>query len=223
VLCVAESLRQSAASLLPRRTVRARVQQLAPLYPALVKRARATVSDEQVTRIVRALVAERVPVHDLRTVLERLCDSEFGTADAGRGLILGDRTYDVYGVGEEPPEDAVSFVRSGLTRQIAGAAARGTRTLVVYLLDPALERPFESVGDDEPPSDGMADTLLAALTRELAYLPPTALVPCLLTAGRARAGVRAAIKHRYPRVSVVAHEELPADLNVQPVARISAS
>jgi len=65
------------------------------------------------------------------------------------------------------------------------------------------------------------DDILRALRAELAYLPPTALIPSVLTFVEARSTLQRLVNSEFPRMSVIAHEELPPGINVQPVARIS--
>jgi type III secretion protein V len=114
-------------------------------------------------------------------------------------------------------QNPLAFVRMGLCDQIADKASRGTNTVVVYLLDPALEHAIR-VG-----SEGVDDTLLAACYEEFAHLPPTAARPYILTGLETRQAVQDLLRSEFPRYAVLAHEELPPATNVQPVARISAN
>ena len=110
-------------------------------------------------------------------------------------------------------------MRIGLGREIAYKAARQTSTVVVYLLDPALERAVT----DMARSDETADAILDACHAEFAQLPPTAAIPHVLTTIEARSAVQELLRWEFPRQSVLAHEELPPRINVQPIARISSS
>ena len=95
------------------------------------------------------------------------------------------------------------------------------QTLVVYLLDVRMEqlalRARKAWGTDA------SYVFLEAVTRELAYLPPeTALVPHILTRKEIRRAVAAITRPVYPRMAVLAMEELSPDVNIQPIARIAA-
>lgn len=59
-----------------------------------------------------------------------------------------------------------------------------------------------------------------ALRSEFAHLPPTALRPALLTTAAVRTTLRDIVATEFPRTAVICYEDLPAAVNVQPVARI---
>src|SRR5262249_34556552 len=124
-----------------------------------------------------------------------------------------------------PSESAlVEFVRAGLRRRITSGNARGTKTLVVYLLDQEIENLFDPArrnGSELP--EGEISRGIDALAREIAELPGTAFLPVVLSAAHARRGLREAIRMSFPRLPVMTYAELPPDINVQPVARISLS
>ena len=184
------------------------LQKLSPAFPALVKLVQSRYSDEHVTGVVRALARERVSVQNLRAILEGVLDADLPRE--GQRETAAQMDGDVDG--------AVSQVRTALGAAIAHQAARSTNTIVVYLLDPAIERLAGL-----PPSefDRHREDILVAVRKELAYLPPTAQVPSLLTAKSGRAAFQRLIATEYPRMSVLAHEEIPAGRNIQPVARIA--
>ena len=106
--------------------------------PALVKLAQSRRSDDDVTALVRALARERVSVQNLRAILEGMLD-----VDLARGGELK-----VAARADSDARAALSQVRTALGAAIAHQAARGTDTIVVDLLDPAIERQA-----GEPPSE----------------------------------------------------------------------
>jgi flagellar biosynthesis component FlhA len=63
--------------------------------------------------------------------------------------------------------------------------------------------------------------LIAALDAELAALPVNARRPLILVRASARLAVRRAIVGTWPRMPVLAYEELDPAVNVQPVARLA--
>jgi flagellar biosynthesis component FlhA len=217
VLCLAEALRRNGASFVHRRSIEIQLEHFGQAYPALMEVTRARVSVEQVTRVLRMLVSEEVSIRNLRLILERLLDYRFRTSDLERYLILDDRLSSSGHMQDRYTDDLVSFVRTGLKRHISNKYARGTSTLVVYLVDPELENLFDGSNTDEV----RQETFITALANELSYLPPTAQTPSILTAIGVRAGLRDAIRLRFPRIGVLAYQELRPDVNVQPVARIS--
>jgi len=209
VLCLAEFLRRHAWCTVHRRRVTDQLQTAERYFPSLVSRFRSRHADEELTTVLRALVRDRVSVQNLRIILERWLDYDIlkdasSMADSRRDAVL---------------ESAVAFVRVGLGRELAHKAARGTNTVVVYLLDAEIERIASQ--DSYAQLGNHGDDILRALRAELAYLPPTALIPSVLTFVEARSTLQRLVNSEFPRMSVIAHEELPPGINVQPVARIS--
>ena len=219
VLCLAVELRRNSASFVHRRSVQIQVEQLGQAFPVLVEATLARVSVERITRLLRMLVAEELSVRNLRLILERLLDYRFRTSDLERCLILDDRLSD--NLQDRHSDDLLSFVRSGLKRQISNKYARGTSTVVVYLVDPELESSFDKSNTEAASDEERQEKIVTALANEVLHLPPTAQTPSILTAIGARASLRDAIELRFPRVGVIAYQELRPDVNVQPIARIS--
>jgi len=220
-LCFANILRENGPCFLHRRVVQQQLEQVSYLFPALVQTFQSKMSLEQTTRLLRALTSEGITIRDMRLILERILDHQYQASDTERYLILDDRLSISDYLQQGHTDDPVSFVRAGLKRQISNKYAQGTSTLVVYLVDPELENLFNGAATDVAPSEERQEVFITALANELSYLPPTAQVPSILTAISVRARFRDAIKHTFPRVGVLAYQELRPDLNVQPVARIS--
>ena len=206
ILCVADRLRKHGFCLVHRSAVQEQLGQLEKVFPAVVNAARSRMSDERITRILRELIREEVSIRNLRGILEHLLDydllAETSEQNSHREL-----------------DDRLSFVRAALSRQMGYKAGHSTQTVVVYLVDPqieqlAAEQPLLALG----PS---ADEILEAFWTEMSYLPPTAWVPNVLTSSQARTVLQEIIASEFPRISVIAHGELPPDTAVQPAARIS--
>jgi type III secretion protein V len=222
ILTLADALRRHAGCFVTSTMIDARLDALAVAAPALVNAARQTVPPARLTALTRALVSEQVSIQDLRAVLERLIDLAYTGPAEGRWALLDDPAF----TEPWPRLDAaasdvqlVRFVRAGLRRRIVHKQARGTATLVVYLLDPQIEQRLRE--DDGQPGEAYEQRLLDAIGHEMSCLPPTAMVPAILTQGDVRAAVRATLRATYPRIPVLAYDELTTDLNVQPVARIT--
>ena len=231
ILCFGASLRENSFCFLHYEIVQDSIGQLELAFPALVEAALNNLSIEQITRILRALVTEEISIRNLRLILERLLDYGFGFDDSSRYLILDDRPNS-YGemVMTRRGEifDLVSFVRAGMKRQIGNKYSRSTNTLVVYLLDAQIEQILSGVQALQGSEEGalqldlsMCEKVIGAIKKEIAYLPPTAWIPALLTSVDVRPLLRQVIAPELPRMPVVAYHELATDLNIQPVARIS--
>jgi len=231
ILCIAAELRKNSQCLTDLRVVQKSLEELEAVFPTLVSSVKGEYTLERITRLLRALISEEQSLRNLRLILERLLDYPYATDDPTRYLVLDDRP-NAYGSLETIPSEnfarLVAFVRAGLKGQIGNKYARGTSTLVVYLLDAEIERMVSKWNNEHSDGDGFgavsseeADKIIEVIRSELAHLPPTAMVPAILTSIEARPGLRQVIQYEFPRIPVIAYQELIPDLNVQPVARIS--
>jgi type III secretory pathway component EscV len=209
ILCCAAVLRRSGHVLVDRELADAMLKQLGRDFPELERLTRAYVALDALTVVLRALVAEELSIRNLRRILERLIEYEV-CIDADR------------------PGERVEFVRASLRNAIAHKYARGTKTLVVYLLDPEMEQALANYPTPEPtrrPPEGLGNALYVrlagAVRNELRRLPPTAQLPVILTKDSLRAAVRATLAQEFPRLAVVSYADISPDQNIQPVARIS--
>jgi type III secretion protein V len=199
VLALAETARTYAAWLIDRGVIERDLDLFRQLYPALASSVTQVLPVSRLTRLVRALLEERVPVRDLRRIFQGLADATVtGLPESDDGLLA-------------------------MARQVVGevitsrTAERGA--VVAYLVEPSLER-------DVPASDDRValaarESLIAALGAELAALPVNARRPLILVRASARLAVRRAIVGTWPRMPVLAYEELDPAVNVQPVARLA--
>ena len=150
---------------------------------------------------------EEISVRDLRSILQAIADQ--GQVEADSVMLT-------------------EHVRSALKRQVSFKYARGTNTLVVYLLDPQIEDAIRSsikrtsAGTHLALEPEIAQDIVRAVKGECSSLPPTAQRPVILTAMDIRRYVRKLLEYEFnPPFSVVSYQELSPELNIQPVARIS--
>jgi hypothetical protein len=198
ILAFAETVRRKSYLYVTAKTTERILDNMSQAYPTLAEVARAFLSLDELSAVLRELVREQVSVRNLRRILE---------------LLLECATEDV------PPANRLAVIRSGLADLIAHKAGRGTGTVVAYLIDPELESAV-AAAEERPGAD---EQLRAALAAEIVHLPPTAQVPVILTQDSCRLRVRDALVARFPRMIVLGYGDLPADINIQPVARISAT
>lgn len=231
ILCFSTTLRENSALLVHRQAVQGQLVQLEQAFPALIKAAQSKVSLDQITRVLRALIAEEISVRNLRVILEWIVDYDYIITDPSQYIIFDDRLP----VHQEPDKawliNAVhltSFVRSGMKRYISHKYTQGQSTLIVYLLDPDIERilaEYRTLEASEQDSLYLdvetCDKILEAIRAEIATLPPTSITPVLLTTIEVRPALRQIIAPEFPRLPVLAYQELSPDLNIQPLARIS--
>jgi type III secretion protein V len=198
VLVVAATLRRHASWLVDAEVTDLLLGRLADDYPTLVRLARQHIPLKQVTEVLRALLADGIPVRDLVTILERLVENAFDASDR---------------------RDPVTAVRAGLAGAIAHRVAGGARTVGALLLDPAFAPLLHAAdGADEARTRRL---LVDGLRAELTYLPATARTPVVLVPDDLRAPVQRHLREAAPSVAVVSYGELPPELTVHPLARIT--
>jgi len=217
-LCLAQTLRSRAASLITLTTVRKALDQLHELWPLAVDAASNEVGDHTLTAVLQNLVADGISIHDLSVILESIIDREYCVTEASALAVLDEYPPPVVARNPQDIQGLIRFVRAGLRRQITNLRARQTTTVVVYLLDATIEDLLAATGGL---SERDEDRILDAIRSELAYLPPTAQIPSLLTRSEARAAARALGAQEFPQIAVLSYDELAPEINVMPVARIS--
>jgi type III secretory pathway component EscV len=229
ILSFAAVLRKNSACFINCVVVQRQLDQLEQAFPALVKAATATFSLEQITRILRGLIEEEISIRNLRLILERLLDYEESSREVSSTIAINRKATEDFrnaGWGEQTA-DVIAFLRAGMKRQLKHKYSRGTDTIVVYLLDPKIEQTFserpllEADGKLKKSLDEDKKKILTAFRDEVTHLPLTAQMPVLLTIPEARPALREIIASEFPRVSVISYDDLPPDVNIQPVARIS--
>ena len=201
-----DAIRAHAACFVTLRTVRDNLRLIKSTGPATVQALRTEVTDHQLTSILQQLVAEGVSLRDLLSIFERIIDREYLSTESSSVAVLDDYPSEVPWSSETTHDGAfTSFIRAGLRRSISAKLARGTTTVVTYLLDSAIEHTFLAAGGVDGVSDNETDHVLETFGAELGNLPSTAQVPSVLTTADIRPIVRAVIAQEYPKVAVVAH------------------
>jgi type III secretion protein V len=201
-------LRRNSREFLGIQEVQAGLDQLEKAFPALVKECVPKVVNLiKLTEIMQRLVEEEISIRDFRGILQALAE---------RGQVEADTVM------------LTEHVRSSMKRYISNKYARGSGTLVVYLIDPQIEEAFRgaikhsSSGSHLALEPELARDILAAVRREVGNLPPSAQRPVILTAMDIRRYVRKLLEYEFlPPFSVVSYQELSPEMNIQPVARIS--
>jgi flagellar biosynthesis component FlhA len=223
VLGAAEIIRRHAGTLYRLELLRYQLDRLAADHPMLGPMVEAVGGIHLVMRVLRRLVGEGVPVHNLPKIISTLYRAAPPPpAEPGR-MSIATRQHRVEVVGTAEIGNVLEASLAETARVAASPAivykyARGTTTLVVYLLDVEVENRLR---DPAELTATERRALLDMVANEISYLPPTAQIPVLLTRSALRARLRSVIATEQPKLAVVAHEELSGGLNVQPVARLS--
>lgn len=202
ILDFAAFLRRWMFAVVSGRRVGDSLRELGRTFPALAGLLAEQPVKDRLTGLLRDLVREQVSIRDLPRI----------------GHLLLRRP-------ELDGGDLLAHVRAGLADQISYQAARGTRTVVAYLLAPEIEDAvveYVATGRDQEPvaRTELTARLIRAVGAELATLPPNAQVPALLVFAPVRQLVAALLRGLYPPIGVLSYDELPPHCNVQPVARI---
>ncbi|HSP77171.1 MAG TPA: type III secretion system export apparatus subunit SctV [Myxococcaceae bacterium] len=208
ILHLAAVLRRHAREFVGVQEAQSMLDQLEKAFPAIVKEVIPKVVNVlKLTDILGRLVEEEISIRDLRGILQAL--AEYGQVEADNVMLT-------------------EHVRSSLRRYVSHKYARGTGTLVVYLLDPQIEEAIRSsikrtsAGTHLALEPDIAQEIVQAVKSECGHLPPSAQRPVILTAMDIRRYVRKLLEYEFnPAFAVVSYQELSPDLNIQPVARIS--
>ena len=230
LLALAVEIRRLADRLLSSDDVDYLLAQLDPFFPDLVHAVLGLLSLDDLTRVLRGLVEEGVSIGNLPAILDRLL--RYDTIPDAPGCEILDnrlplrRTTPFDRAVAWP--DYLAFVRIGLRYQIGHSASRGTGELYVYRLDPAVEELLVGAGSGAPTAgDGASLSeddrarILDALWAELANVPSDTLAPAIMTSVAARRVLRDVIAGELPWVPVLCPQEIPAEVRVEDIARIS--
>jgi type III secretion protein V len=208
ILHVAAVLRRQAREFLGVQEVQTMLDQLEKAFPAIVKEVLPKVITVlKLTDVLGRLVEEEISIRDLRGILQAI--AEQGQTEADSVMLT-------------------EHVRAAQKRYVSHKYARGTNTLIVYLLDPQIEDAIRSsikrtsAGTHLALEPDIAQEIVQAVKNECGHLPPTAQRPVILTSMDIRRYVRKLLEYEFnPPFSVVSYQELSPELNIQPVARIS--
>jgi type III secretory pathway component EscV len=233
ILALSKELRQNAWRLLDREAVEYELAQLHQAFPELTLAVMESVSCEHVARVLVELLRDEISIRDLRAILERVLTYDYIVTDPSKYIAFDDRIaiHDrLHRDRQNAVENYVQYVRAGLKRPISHKYTRGRNTLVTYLLDPKIE---ERVIDELAFRSGDASSkplnaedikeILAAVRSEFGSLAASGVPPVILTTSAIRSFMRKLIAQEFPALAVLAYEELSPDMNIQPIARISAA
>jgi type III secretion protein V len=166
--------------------------------PALVREASRQLPPVLLAEVLRRLVEEGVSVRPLRTILEALLEA--GASSRGAPALA-------------------ESARRALRRHI-GHRCAGDGPLAALLLDPRAEIAVRNAlsGEVLALDPQVAAALLDAIAREV---EGHAAPPVVLASADVRRALRALVAPRFPRVAVLAYEDLPPELPVRPVGRLA--
>jgi len=202
-----EVIKDHAAELLGRQETRELLNRLRETQAALVEELIPEhLSAGQVQKVLQGLLAERVCVRDLVTILETLADRAPVTKDT---------------------DALLEAVRVALARTICADLQDGKGNLQVVSLEPATEQVLrEGLREVEGAArlalePRFAQRIIQAVARGAERLSRQGQVPVVLTALDLRLPLRRLLRSFLPRVAVVCASQVPAAMTVVPVETVN--
>jgi hypothetical protein len=215
------------------------LSRLDDIFPELVSASLERLSLADLTRVLRALVAERVSIRDIRAMLERLLQFETIPVDPLDYLVIDERlpvTPEAPSCLTTPWRLYLAFVRSGsgLRNQLTASYGEGAG-VVTSVPVIQFDREFEgriraaagaaACGDDAQTLEQLRDELLEHVRAGLTSRPPwlTRETPALLVADPLlRPLIRELTASELPDLPVVVASELRPDVPVRRVDEAAA-
>src|SRR4249919_23851 len=154
-----------------------------------------------VVRVLQSLLAERVPLRQMRQIVEALLDHAAHTQD---------------------PAALTAAVRTALGRFIVQELNGMNVELPVYTLAPALERVLQDSvsGQGAALEPGLAERLHHNLSECVTRQEGRGEPAVLLVPGQIRASIARLVRHSVPQLSVLAYGEVPEDKRLRLVGAV---
>jgi type III secretion protein V len=204
---LAQFLRKHAREFIGFQEVQWMVNRVKAFYPALVDEViPKPVSVQQLTEILQRLAEERVPIRDLKSILQAL-------SEAARV--------------EQDSASRVEHVRVAMRQKLCFHLASGNQSLFVYQLDPEIEELFRNsvrqgaAGPQLAMDPESVQRVFSAADARLANLPATAQRPVILTDSDIRRFVYRLLSFHIPEISVISYDQLTPQISVQPLGVIA--
>jgi flagellar biosynthesis protein FlhA len=157
-----------------------------------------------VVQVLQNLLMEKVPIRDMRTILEVLTEKSSQTQD---------------------PYLLTQYVREGLGRAIVQEIAGPDEELKVITLDPSLEQLLLQATQGAPEGQiaidpGLAERLHETLKQEVQKIESEGHPPILLVAPQIRPQLARLFKYSLPSLHVLAYSEIPENRRISVVASV---
>jgi type III secretory pathway component EscV/tetratricopeptide (TPR) repeat protein len=225
VLHLSAQLRRAAALLQTDRATRHQLDSIAANFPDLVRVTVERFPLATITRVLQHLLAEEISIRNLRGILEALlCLSGSSDVDMSRFIAFNANAEPICfdplarPIPELLPRRLADYVRTCLKRYISNKYTRGSNSLPVYLLDPALEAHLRDLADRQP-DESTRRRFIDAVAKGL-QTDSTPAQQVLLTNVDVRSTAKDVLRDAFPDLSVVSFEELLPDINISQIARI---
>ncbi len=200
---LSQLLQTHANELLGHEEVQHLLDKLAETAPKLVENlVPDTLNLGVIVKVLQSLLAEGIPVRDIRTIAETLAE---------------------YATRSQDPDELTSAVRTSLGRMIVQQINGMAAELSVITLDPNLEQLLhqavqtDGVGGVEP---GLAERLFSALQESVQKQEAMGQSAVLLVAGQIRTMLARFVRHTIPNLHVLSYNEIPSDKQIRIVATV---
>ncbi len=209
ILHLTEVIRQNASELLTRQHVHELIGALKERAPKLVEELNPDhVPMSTIHTVLKNLLAERVPIRDLETILQTVIDN---AGKIGNLSIL------------------TEYVRTAMARTICQKLRDTKRRIHLVSLDPVLEdylktkMDFDNFGVSSKLTPQESETLLEAIKAELEKLTSIGLQQAIITtAPQIRAGVRQMCHRTLPKLAVLSLNEITPETQIVSRGFVSA-
>jgi type III secretion protein V len=175
-------------------------------YPELMKEVLKSLTLQKIAEILRRLLEENVPVHNLRLIFEAMVE-------------WAPREQDTIVLAE--------YIRIALRRQICYRCADRNRVIVAYMLERAVEDVLRSsvrptaVGAFLSITDSAARAIVDRIKRVFAAAPDT--LPVVLTSMDVRRHLRNLLVRNELDIAVLSYQELVPEFSIQPLAAVAGN
>ncbi|MFX1533223.1 MAG: FHIPEP family type III secretion protein [Promethearchaeota archaeon] len=206
IIYLAAKIRKNLPILLTTETVRLLMEKMQLYLPKLIEAAN-FFDIMELTWILRELLDEGISIRNLRSILEALLSI----------MVVNNSERSTYSLSIP---DTLNSLRQSLKWHITSNLSNNNN-LIVFLLDDQIEA---IISGNNHLSEEEHDKLIRVIYEAVrpSYMV-TGNNPVILTTLEARKKLKRLIEKEFPRLMVVCYEELPPDLYIQPIGRISWS
>jgi hypothetical protein len=228
IVCINADLRRRLRCFVHQALVDRALGDLERRAPGVVAGAKDTASMATLTRVIRSLLAESVPVSDLTRILEAVMDCDVIVVDPIKDVMIDERVPVSRIPNEEHRSELLTaFARTRLKRLLSYLCTEGLSVLRVHVLDRDTEQvflkelapPWRSV--TQPWKERYRADLLAAMRAATSDASADGAPAAVLTIAEVRPVVRDLLDPEFSQYPVVAYRDLLPGVELRPMGVLS--